>query len=98
MARPRPYVLQRPTSYVLRQLAIRITGLARIVSSNRRELNFARETIFAYMHEIGIDERVFEDVYTASMRLIREARSVDLDYVLDAIPGIFDTMYPHDEL
>jgi len=90
--------LQRPSSYVVRQLAIRISNLARIVVSSRREIPFAQETIFHYMQDIGIHQSYFERVYLASMRLIRDARSVDLDYVLGGIDGIFDTMYPHDEL
>ena len=98
MPRSRASYLQRPSSYVVRQLAIRITNLARIVVSNRSEIPFAQETIFNYMQDIGIHRSYFERVYLASMRLIRDAHSVDLDYVLGAIDGIFDTMYPHDEL
>jgi len=90
--------LRRPSSDVVRQLAIRITMLARIVDSDRREIRFSQDTIFDYMQEIGIHPTLFDRVFIFSMRLIRDARSVDLDYVLGGIDGIFDTMYPHDEL
>ena len=98
MPRSRSSYLQRPSSYVVRQLAIRITMLARIVASNRREIPWAQETIFDYIRDIGIHNSLFESTYLNSMRLIRNARSVDLEYVEDCIAGIFDTMYPHDEL
>jgi hypothetical protein len=98
MPRPRGSYLQRPSSDVVHQLAIRITMLARIVDSDRSDIPFAQDTLFDYMQDIGINRSLFDRVFVLGMRLIREARSVDLDYVRDMIDGIFDTMYPHDEL
>lgn len=93
---PRRNSLQRPSSYVVRSLATRIRDLARSWHTYD-ERSFAEERIFDYMQDIGIHDTYFERVYLASMRLIRDARSVDLDYVLGAIDGIFHSMYPHDE-
>jgi len=93
---PRRNSLQRPSSYVVRLLATRVMNLARSWHTYD-ETSFAQERIFDYIQDLGIHDTYFERVYLASMRLIRDSRSVDLDYVIGAIDGIFDTMFPHDE-
>ena len=98
MRRPRSNLSQRPSSYVINQLAIRIRNLSRIYQSNPNDFGFARDEIIDYMFDIGIHENYFERVFLMSSRLIRTVQSTDIDYVLGAINGIFDTMYPHDEL
>ena len=45
-----------------------------------------------------ISSQMFEYLYNHALELIENIRSQDYDYVLGAIEGIFDSMYPHDEL
>jgi hypothetical protein len=93
---PRRNSSQRPSSYVVRLLATRITDLARGWHTYD-ERTFAQERILDYIQDIGIHDTYIERVSLASIRLIINPRSVDIEYVLGAITGIFDTMYPHDE-
>lgn len=97
MPRRRPNSSQRPSSYVVRLLAVAIRNLARGWHTYG-ERAFAQERIFDIIQDLGINGDIFESVYLNSMRLIRNSRSVDLDFVLGSIDGIFDTIYPHDEL
>ena len=67
-----------------------------------RRLGESKILLMNYLNHLSserfISSQMFSYLYNHGLDLIENIRSQDYDFVLGAIEGLFDSMYPHGEL
>ena len=67
-----------------------------------RRLTESRQLLMSYLHHLStqgfISSEMLNILYNNAMLLIQEFRSQDEGYVIGALEGILDSLFPHDEL